>query len=152
MSIVPFEGPANPVLARQVPRRDPARGWQFDQEPKPLARMGIGGPIDGKVLCSNSSRLDYRVPTLTVLHDLDSGFSDVVAEAEPRITYLPKLMMYGPRQYRIWAREEDWLPIFEEGLPDPAENELRYRQFQVEVILRLIDADPADNRACRQLP
>lgn len=114
------------------------------------ARMGIGGPLDGKVLRSASTRLDYRKPTVTVVADFDTGvIASATADASPILTYLPKtIVVLGVRQYRIWVPEDDWTT----AQNPTAENPYPMEQLQAEAILRLIDASPADNRACRQLP
>lgn len=115
--------------------------------------MGIGGPLDGVVLRSNSTRLDYRKPIVTVVHDIETLDTKVGVDAPPIVTYLPKIMNVVPyRSYRIWVQEKDWHPIFDEDYPDPSRNEFLWQRFREEVIQRLIDAAPEDNRACRQLP
>lgn len=120
-------------------------------EPAPLhgrmveARLGIGGVLDGKVIESASTRLDYRKPSITVLHDMMSGQTEVVADASPFITYIPKtITVIGVRQYRIWVDERWWNRVV--GSPE------RMNEFEAEVLLRLIDAEPAAIRRCRQLP
>jgi len=152
VSIVPIGGVASiraggsaPALAGQILRGD--AGPQFP------ARMGIGGPLDGVVLRSNSTRLDYRKPIVTVVHDIETLDTKVGVDAPPIVTYLPKIMNVVPyRSYRIWVQEKDWHPIFDEDYPDPSRNEFLWQRFREEVIQRLIDAAPEDNRACRQLP
>lgn len=111
--------------------------------------MGIGGPLDGKVLASSSSRLDYRKPTLTVMLDLETGHANPSIDAEPLFTYVPQeIQVLGVRRYRIWVGEGWW-----EDLQTPTENRpYPMEEFEEEVLLRLIDASPADCRACQALP
>jgi hypothetical protein len=114
-----------------------------------LARICIGGPADGKVLVSSSTRLDYRTPSVTVLHDLDTGSSEVVRDVDPKFTYVPKaIQVLGVRQYRIWVGTKWW-----DELQQPGDDlGARLAQFEAEVVLRLIDAEPREIRACRELP
>ncbi len=112
------------------------------------ARLGIGGPLDGKVVRSASTRLDYRKPVITVRSgtDYDDG---VTVDADPLMTYLPKtIQVLGVRQYRIWVEDTWWSDV---QIPTPqTPNPLEV--FEAEVLLRLIDATPEDCRACRALP
>lgn len=122
----------------------------LDDMPRAEARLGIGGPLDGKVLRSGSSRLDYRQPTMTVVTDFDSGLVESASiDAEPLLTYLPKtITVLGVRQYRIWILEKVWDQI----ITPEGQSTGRMEEFRAEVLLRLIDASPNDCRACRQLP
>jgi hypothetical protein len=154
MTVVPIGGVASiraggsaPALAGQL-----VRGNAGPQIP---ARMGICGPLDGIVLRSASTRLDYRKPTVTVVHDMETLDTEVSVAAPPIVTYLPRVMVVTTgRAYRIWAREDQW--VFDAPLsPIPYEElkrKLQYEEYRDEVIRRLIDAAPEDNRACRQLP
>jgi len=114
-----------------------------------LARICIGGPADGKVLASASTRLDYRTPSVTVLHDLDTRSTEVVRDVEPKFTYVPKtIQVLGVRQYRIWVGTKWWDELQQLGDDLAA----RLGQFESEDVLRLIDAEPREIRACRELP
>lgn len=129
----------------------PVNSLERQGKPQPLARIAIGGPADGKVMASASTRLDYRKPSLTVVSDFDSGrVESAEVSADVLYTYVPKLVMVlGVRQYRIWVGEKEWdelqTVVVRSGSTPMAE-------FEAEVILRLIDGDPREIRACRQLP
>jgi hypothetical protein len=115
-----------------------------------MARIGIGGPLDGKVIRSNSTRLDWRQPTITITTDIDTGRPlDASVEAPTVMTYVPKtITVLGVRSYRTWVGEEWW-----DEIQTPTEGRpFLLKEFEAEVLLRLIDADPRDCRACRQLP
>lgn len=118
--------------------------------PRPLARIAIGGPADGKVMASASTRLDYRKPSLTVVSDFDSGrVESAEVSADVLYTYVPKLVMVlGVRNYRIWVSEKWW----DEIQSNPPRFADAMAEFESEVILRLIDGKPDEIRACRQLP
>ena len=108
------------------------------------AGMGIGGPLAGKVLRSNSSRLYYRLPSATVVADFDTGrIADVTAEAPVSMTYVPRFVTIIGRTYRIWVDEEWW---------SEADGNLVDSGLEDRVIATLIDADPADCRRCQLLP
>jgi hypothetical protein len=113
--------------------------------------MGVTGPLAGLVVRSSSSRLDYRVPTMTVLHDMDSRATDVVLDADPRITYIPQVIRIAGRTYRIWVDEKHWTSLLQPANSQGALLEAQddWENFLVEVTLTLIDADPADCRACQ---
>lgn len=123
----------------------PVNSVERQGTPRPLARIAIGGPADGKVMASASTRLDYRKPSLTVVSDFDSGrVESAEVSADVLYTYVPKLVVVlGVRQYRIWVGEKEWNEILSDEL---------MTQFEAEVILRLIDGEPREIRACRQLP
>lgn len=105
----------------------------------PLARMGIGGPLDGIVVRSNSTRLDYRKPSITARYDMVTGERDVEVDVRPLTTYLPQIVwVVGVREYRIWAEEIMWSTLSTEAM-------------EAEVVLRLIDAKPTDVWAVREL-
>jgi hypothetical protein len=109
-----------------------------------LARMGIGGPLDRKVLASASTRLDYRRPTITHTYDFETHESNTTVDVDPIITYLPKtIVVLGVRHYRIWVEESEWV---KQNWSDQAGRD----ELEAEVLLRLIDADGRDVQACRE--
>lgn len=101
-------------------------------------RLGIGGPLDGKAFASTSERLYYRVPTVTVVQDFDTGrIVTAEANADPRLVYIAKTVrVVGVREYRVWAVEKDFDRL------DPI------GEYEAEVVLVLIDADPYVTRKC----
>lgn len=102
----------------------------------PQARLGIGGPINGKVIVSSSARLDYRKPVMTITEDIFSGQRDAVIDAEPIVTYLPEtVFIAGEREYRIWIPEIVW-------------HEADMEDIVAQVTLVLIDSRPALTEPC----
>lgn len=140
----PLEGEiVNPIRLGQSWSQWPIR--LVDDPPKAEARICIGGPADGKVIRSASSRLDYRKPSITVMHDLFTGETSVGADVESKFTYVPKVAdVLGLRQYRIWVGNDWWYEV--------QTGHYSTEDFEAETLLRLIDAKPEDCQACRQLP
>ena len=139
--MVPLTGNIVPVGAGESLSIVEGRVVHADDQPVAEARIGIGGPLDGKVIRSASSRLDYRKPTVTIVHDMMTGQAETSADIEPLLTYVPKtIMVLGVRAYRIWISEKWW-----------TDSRVSLTEFEAEVLLRLIDADPREVRQCRQL-
>lgn len=109
---------------------------------EPLARLGIGGPIDGKVITSSSAMLHWGRPTRTLTIDDVYGV-DVRDEFNEVDTYHAKtVVVLGVRAYRIWIMSDQFLDFMtaEGGRDD----------LEAEVLLRLIDAAPEDVASCRE--
>ena len=106
------------------------------------ARIVVGGPMDGRVLRSNSSRLDYRVPSITVREDLAFLTREVEVDVAPRMTYVPAVWsILSERVYRIWIDEKRWDQVsvdFGQSSDD----------LTFDLIILLIDADPKQTWWC----
>lgn len=101
------------------------------------ARLGIGGPINGKVISSSSARLQYREPTITIQEDIFTGQRDTHVDVAPKVTYLAESVFICDREYRIWIPERVW-------------HEADMEDIQAEVTLVLIDAEPRLTEVCFQ--
>lgn len=68
------------------------------------ARIGLFGPLHGQVVRINSSHLDFRKPTVTVMQDFDTGIiTSAKADATPLMTYVPEeVRILQFRTYRVW--------------------------------------------------
>lgn len=68
-----------------------------------VAAMGLGYPIEGKVIRSSSSTLHFLKPTLTLRYDMETRERDVIADANQQGSFVRIVLTIAGRRYRFWV-------------------------------------------------